>query len=293
MINTLINILHQKSIKKRVAKNIVLIAYSILKSQTLFMRQLALYIPSDGIKQSRVNRIWRFFHKMKFNTLDCFKAFAKLIVSKVKTRYVIVDFTSLKAYDVSIFIASFPLKGRSCPFYARVLRKSDIESIKYKSQNDFIFKCMEEILGILPFKPIIIADRGFCFYEFLRFVCQKGVGFVIRLRKDKLIRLKDGREVKVGGLKKGKYLGYLREELFIKLAITEGKDEPLCLGYTPSFISTNTLHMARIYLKRMQCEQTHRELKMRLKLLGLNKKYYKESYNLELLERYMVVFMFL
>ncbi|GBD39587.1 hypothetical protein HRbin37_01869 [bacterium HR37] len=40
MINTLINILHQKSIKKRVAKNIVLIAYSILKSQTLFMRGL-------------------------------------------------------------------------------------------------------------------------------------------------------------------------------------------------------------------------------------------------------------
>jgi hypothetical protein len=104
------------------------------------MRQLALYIPSHGIKQSRVNRIWRFFHKMKLNTLDCFKAFAKLIVSKVKTRYVIVDFTSLKAYDVSIFIASFPLKGRSCPFYARVLRKSDIDSIKYKSQNDFIFK---------------------------------------------------------------------------------------------------------------------------------------------------------
>lgn len=76
---------------------------------------------------------------------------------------------------------------------------------------------MEEILGILPFKPIIIADRGFCFYEFLRFLYQRGVGFVIRLKKDKLIRLKDGREVKVGGVEKRQVPGLFKRRIVYQI----------------------------------------------------------------------------
>jgi len=45
----------------------------------------------------------------------------------------------------------------------------------------------------------------------------------MRLRGDMGIRLTDGKEIKLGKLDKGKYSGYLREELFIKVAVRENK----------------------------------------------------------------------
>jgi hypothetical protein len=45
------------------------------------------------------------------------------------------------------------------------------------------------------------------------------VGFIIRLKGDMGIRLTDGKEIKLGK----KYSGYLREELFIKVAVRENK----------------------------------------------------------------------
>ncbi|MGC9063087.1 MAG: hypothetical protein ACP5JL_00170 [bacterium] len=147
MLYLIANILLQYSLNKKAAQNITLIAYAILKAKSLFMRQIALYLPTDGLKQSKVNRVWR--------DLRCYKAFVNFILQKVKTTHVIIDFTSLNGYDVKIFFASFPFKGRSIPFYAKVLRQKDIDSMRYKSRNEFMFKCIEEILTILPFKKEI------------------------------------------------------------------------------------------------------------------------------------------
>jgi len=47
----------------------------------------------------------------------------------------------------------------------------------------------------------------------------RNVGFIIRLKGDMGIRLTDGKEIKLGK----KYSGYLREELFIKVAVRENK----------------------------------------------------------------------
>jgi len=292
MLNLIVNILLQYSLNKKAAQNITLIAYAILKAKSLFMRQIALYLPTDGLKQSKVNRVWRFFHKLKLSDLRCYKAFVNFILQKVKTTYVIIDFTPLDGYDVKIFFASFPFKGRSIPFYAKVLRQKDIDSMRYKSRNEFIFKCIEEILTILPFKPIIIADREFGFSEFIKFLKTKEVGFIIRLKGDIGIRLTDGKEIKLGELDKGKYSGYLRGELFVKVAVRENKKGKLILAYDSGFISRTTLHMALSYIKRMQCEQYHREIKDRLNLLDLNAVYYREQYEEELIKRYLIVLMF-
>ncbi|MCX7845944.1 MAG: hypothetical protein N2312_04930 [Dictyoglomaceae bacterium] len=64
---------------------------------------------------------------MKISTISCFEAFSKIIINKIKTDFVIIDFTPLKFPDVEIFIASFPFKGRSLPFYARILKKEDLD----------------------------------------------------------------------------------------------------------------------------------------------------------------------
>jgi hypothetical protein len=54
MLYLIVNILLQYSLNKKAAQNITLIAYAILKAKSLFMRQIALYLPTDGLKQSKV-----------------------------------------------------------------------------------------------------------------------------------------------------------------------------------------------------------------------------------------------
>lgn len=61
----------------------------------------------------------------------------------------------------------------------------------------------------------------------------------------------------------------------------EGKEGLVIIGYSPELINRDTFHIALKYIKRMQYEEMHRELKNRLKLLGLNKDYYRKPYNEE------------
>jgi len=54
MLKLIVDILQQYSLNKKAAQNITLIAYAILKAQSLFMRQIALFLPIDGLKQSKL-----------------------------------------------------------------------------------------------------------------------------------------------------------------------------------------------------------------------------------------------
>ncbi|MCD6545337.1 MAG: hypothetical protein J7K69_01605 [Thermotogae bacterium] len=67
----------------------------------------------------------------------------------------------------------------------------------------------------------------------------------------------------VGELKKGKYRDYLRgEDLFVHIAV-RGEEERYVIAYSPELMNRNIFHIV-LYMKRMQCEQMHREIKKRL-----------------------------
>ncbi len=109
------------------------------------------------------------------------------------------------------------------------MKKKDIDIINHKSRNTFIFECVTELLNILPFKTIIIADREFGFYEFIKFLKRKRLGFILRIKGDICIRLIDGKVVKLNELSKGKYIGYLKGDLRVKIAVRESKKGKLIL----------------------------------------------------------------
>jgi len=51
-----------------------------------------------------------------------------------------------------------------------VLGKQDVDEMKYPSQNEFILDCFRQLIQILPFKPVFIADREFGCERFIRFL---------------------------------------------------------------------------------------------------------------------------
>ncbi|HIP43027.1 MAG TPA: hypothetical protein EYG91_03835, partial [Aquifex aeolicus] len=112
---------------------------------------MADYMPINTSKQAKVNRIWRFINKSKlFKPIFIYKAIVKLIFTIYKVDQIIIDFTALKGYQIKPFIASIPFISRSIPIYCKSLFLSDIYSLKYSSENEFIIKQIETLIGILP-----------------------------------------------------------------------------------------------------------------------------------------------
>ncbi len=120
---------------------------------------------------------------MHISQKDFSRAFIETIPKIVRNRYVIIDYTSLKGYDITLFIASMPYRGRSIPFYGRVLRLKDLDNLVYRSKNEFLELCMDEVLEMVPFKAVVIGDREFGTHRFLTYLEGKGVEYVIRWRK--------------------------------------------------------------------------------------------------------------
>ena len=265
-------------------------AYGLMKARCPRIRQIAAHIPLPILKQSKVNRVWRLLRRNKrFSTLSFWQAISNLIFQLVRTNFVLIDFTSLKGRQVWIFIASFPFRGRSIPFYARVLRKQDIDEMKYPSQNEFILECLSQLIQILPFKPVFVGDREFGCERFIRFLLDQNVGFIFRLPRGRKVE-KEGKEVKVEDLPNGSHVVSWKG-MKLKVCIKQKKDDPWILVCPfDLFFGRRSFQMAKVYLLRMQQEQSHRELKSRFRMLDLNlQSYFRDRYDVELIQRMMAI----
>jgi hypothetical protein len=93
--------------------------------------------------------------------------------------------------------------------------------------------------------------------------------------------------VKAGELRKGKYLIRIEGRRYY-LYVRQDREEKLIL--ISNFEGRDSLRQPRSYLKRSYCEQMHRDLKSRLNLLFLNKRYFKRLDG-QKIEKYLVLFM--
>ncbi len=204
--------------------------------------------------------------------------------------FIIIDFTSLDGFRIKLFIASLPISGRSLPFYCNPLYLKDIHDLKFKSENEFIMVSIKELLSMTPghlrSRIILLGDRQFGTKRFMKFFREEGIRFIVRVKKNFLVKVR-GKVLKSGELRKGKYVVEIEGEKYF-LYVREEKEEKLIL--VSNFERTDSFKASRKYLKRSYCEQMHRDLKNRLKLLFLNSKYYKELDGKKV-RKYLVLFM--
>ena len=148
---------------KKIANTLSLVALALIKASSPSIRTLADYISLPYSKQSKTNRIYRLINKSKsFKPQFIMKALFLISFKLSDSSFVIIDFTSLKGYDVKLFIASMPISGRSLPFYCRVLYLKDIHNLKFKSENEFIMMSIKEMLSLIPHplrnRIVLLAD---------------------------------------------------------------------------------------------------------------------------------------
>ncbi|MEO1954537.1 MAG: hypothetical protein ABGW74_07520, partial [Campylobacterales bacterium] len=200
----------------------------------------------------------------------------------------------LKSYNISLLIASIAFKGRCIPFFFKAKFVSDIHNLKYLSENEFIFKAINEIVQIIgedkAKRYIFVADRQFATFNIINYFKKHNLNFIFRCRKDINIKFSDGKRCKTGDLSKGKYIAEIFGDRYY-LYISEPEDKQKEKMIIVSNISkVSSLHAIREYLKRFECEGMHKDLKNYLGLLFLNKKYFKKL-NEEKINKYGLIFM--
>ena len=268
-----------------------LLSFALLKAGTPSIRGLADYLPLPYSKQAKTNRIWRLFNRTKsFKPSVVMKALFFIALKLADDPFVIIDFTSLDGFRIKLFIASLPVSGRSLPFYCNPLYLKDIYNLKYKSENEFIMVSIKELLSMIPGclrnRIILLGDRQFGTKRFMKFFRKEGIRFIVRVKKNLLIKV-GGKILKCGELQKGKYVVEIEGKKYF-LYVREDRKEKLIL--VSNFERSDSLKASRKYLKRSYCEQMHRDLKSRLRLLFLNSKYYKRL-DEEKVRKYLVLFM--
>jgi len=247
---------------------------------------MADFLTLNTKKQSKVNRIWRFLNKSKlFKPINIYKAIIKIVFSIYKVDQVVIDFTSLDGYNIKLFIASVPFKSRSIPIFCKSLFLSDIKKMKYKSENQFIIEQIDELIKLIPRNITILADRQFATKQFIKMFIEKNVNFVMRIRERVKIKI-NGEELLIKDLKEGKYEIEIEGEKCFLYKKEDKKDNLVIISNKDIGKLKNAM---RIYKRRSLCENMHRDLKSKLDLLFLNKKYYREM-NEEKVDKYLVLF---
>jgi len=132
-----------------------------------------------------------------------------IAIKLAKEPFIIIDFTSLNGFRIKLFIASLPVTGRSLPFYCNPLYLKDIHNLNYSSENEFIMVSIKELLSMIPDclrnRIILLGDRQFGTKNFLKFFKNEGIRFIVRVKKNLLIKV-GGKALKSGQFQKGKYV---------------------------------------------------------------------------------------
>lgn len=120
----------------------------------------------------------------------------KLVVHFVEIKkgaFINIDFSDFNGFMVLMF-ALQTKKGRAIPLYFNIIQYP----IKKGSQNLFIKECIKDFLNIINNKQVtFVMDRGFACPHLLGFLCNIKQYFVVRVKRIKHVRLKNGKKKKV------------------------------------------------------------------------------------------------
>ncbi len=155
--------------------------------------------------------------------------------------------------------------------------------MKYKSENEFIKKCILEFMQILP-KLIIFANRQFATKEFTKFFIENNLRFVMRIKEKVKVEI-DGEGILIKDIKEG-FCEVKIIEKKVKLYKKKDKKDNMVIITTEDLKTVKKA--VKTYLRRSLCENMHRDLKQRIDILFLNKKYYR-NFTEEKENKYLVL----
>lgn len=259
-------------------RNLALAILGVLKVRDghLTVSEIARGIPTTLDHWPKLKRIWRFLSNLKWSPIDCFPWLLAFLLSRFSPkRYlpVIIDQSTI-AGKWEVLWASIPFRGRALPIYFKVFRYEDIRADPEGSQNKLEDQFVRDVVAMLPQSPspLLLFDRGYARVPLLRLLDSLQVKYVVRARKDVVVRHGDEHHGPLSDVSVGrgtlhwwsKALYHSTESYPVNLAITLNStaDEPWYL-ITNLERSLTTVHW---YERRFRCEELFKDIKDQLHL---------------------------
>jgi len=183
-------------------RNLILLVYGILHSHSGSLSAIVRYWPF-GVRRHthRLKRLHRFLKNPGVQVEHSFQALAAVIWPyrpggrRTALYPVILDWT--KVHDLFVLFAAVPRKKRSLPLAYGVYHPQRLR----KSQNQLERGMLTLVASLLPqsARLVVLADAGFGQTELIRWLQERQIEYVIRLRAETLVHYR-GKTLPVASL---------------------------------------------------------------------------------------------
>jgi hypothetical protein len=254
----------------------------IIVCRCLILAEIARCFQTETLFPHNLKRAWRFVSNERIQDHASKEVVARRLLIQLHHRLeikpkdyleIIIDWTSVHPFQV--LSALVPVEGRAVPVLQWAIEKTKLKA--YQNTYEMLF--ISSLHRCLPrkWKVIIVTDRGFQRADFLQFLKQKGLSFVIRVKGDAYI-------------KRGRYEGKLRDyplavgqcfklrdalyhktkrypmKIVLNCARIEGKVSSWLLA---TDLGLSARQIVAIYRRRFWCEESFRDLKQEFDLEGV------------------------
>ncbi len=183
-------------------RNLILLVYGILQSQSGSLSAIVRHWPYGARRHThRLKRLHRFLKNPGVQVERYFQVLAAVIWpyrpggGRTPLYPLILDWT--KVHDLHVLFAAVPRKRRALPLAYGVYHPLRLR----KSQNQLERGMLTLVISLLPHSahPVVLADAGFGQTELIRWLQERSIDYVIRLRAETLVHYR-GKTLPLGSL---------------------------------------------------------------------------------------------
>ncbi len=170
--------------------NLALFVYGLLAAWHSHLPKLALCLPVGGNLKNAQQRLERFLKNPAVLATDWYKGVARAVLARFAGAEIdlILDATDLADRHPMLFVA-LRYKGRAFPILWRMLPSEGCSAFTEQEA------LLQQVVGLLPMgvRVTLMADREYGRADLIRFCLKHGWHFVLRLKKNRWLRLRCGR----------------------------------------------------------------------------------------------------
>lgn len=171
-------------------KMIATFVYGLLNSRRIGVASIGRGMKTKTTARYNIKRVARFLANDKFNVTDSLLKLQKILCSKAKLLYIVIDWTTITNFGYKVLKATIIGEGRGIPIAFKTYKEGTIKNKETHYEKELL-KHLRIIIS-KEIKVVIIADRGFGRKsELANYIKKIGFNYVMRTKEDISIECED------------------------------------------------------------------------------------------------------
>lgn len=172
-------------------ETLAVLLVGLANTRTVNLSHLASQFPGDALHDSNYRRLQRFFQHVRLDEDTAARLIVRMLKLLDRPQLLALDRTNWKlgSTDVNMLVLAVVTRRFRIPLMWTLLEHAG------NSGRSERMALMQRYLRLFGASSIdaLLADREFIGAEWMKFLCENNIPFVIRLKEDMLLHLEDGK----------------------------------------------------------------------------------------------------